>query len=201
MKVEGESEKEKKEEKNVNQTESIKIQEKMDEIEDLKNKVELYRKEVEEEKRKAEEYLTRLKYVQADYLNFRKRIEKEIEEIKKYSNERFIISLLEIVDELEMALEAGKNTNSIKTLLEGVEMTLKKLNKILENEGVKKIEALGKMFDPNVHYVIARIEKEDIEEGTILEEVRKGYIMKDRVIRPSIVKVAVKSINKNDVKR
>ncbi|MBC7090532.1 MAG: nucleotide exchange factor GrpE [Nitrososphaeria archaeon] len=169
------------------------LEEKKDEVEDLKKIVEEYRREVEEEKRKAEEYLTRLKYVQADYLNFRKRIEKEIEEVKKYSNERFIVSLLEVVDELEMALEAGKKTNSIKILLEGVEMTLKKLNKILEGEGVKRIEALGKMFDPNIHYVIARVEKDDIEEGTILEEVRKGYIMKDRVIRPSIVKVAVKS--------
>ncbi|MGB9725015.1 MAG: nucleotide exchange factor GrpE [Nitrososphaeria archaeon] len=169
------------------------LEEKKDEVEDLKKVVEEYRREVEEEKRKAEEYLTRLKYVQADYLNFRKRIEKEIEEVKKYSNERFIVSLLEVVDELEMALEAGKKTNSIKILLEGVEMTLKKLNKILEGEGVKRIEALGKMFDPNIHYVIARVEKDDIEEGTILEEVRKGYIMKDRVIRPSIVKVAVKS--------
>ncbi|MEM3423535.1 MAG: nucleotide exchange factor GrpE [Nitrososphaeria archaeon] len=188
------------EKRDISQTNAAKTQEqkKMDEIEDLKSKVELYRKEVEEEKKKAEEYLTRLKYVQADYLNFRRRIEKEIDEIKKYSNERFIISLLEIVDELEMALEAGKNTNSIKILLEGVEMTLKKLNKILENEGVKKIDALGKMFDPNVHYVIARVEKDDVEEGIILEEVRKGYIMKDRVIRPSIVKVAVKSSNKNN---
>jgi molecular chaperone GrpE len=168
-------------------------EERKDEVEDLRKRVEEYRREIEEEKRKAEEYLTRLKYVQADYLNFRKRIEKEIEEVKKYSNERFIISLLEVVDELEMALEAGKKTNSIKILLDGVEMTLKKLNKILEGEGVRKIEALGKMFDPNIHYVIARVEKDDIEEGTILEEVRKGYIMKDRVIRPSIVKVAVKS--------
>jgi len=168
-------------------------EERKDEVEDLRKRVEEYRREIEEEKRKAEEYLTRLKYVQADYLNFRKRIEKEIEEVKKYSNERFIVSLLEVVDELEMALEAGKKTNSIKILLDGVGMTLKKLNKILEGEGVRKIEALGKMFDPNIHYVIARVEKDDIEEGTILEEVRKGYIMKDRVIRPSIVKVAVKS--------
>jgi len=168
-------------------------EERKDEVEDLRKRVEEYRREIEEEKRKAEEYLTRLKYVQADYLNFRKRIEKEIEEVKKYSNERFIVSLLEVVDELEMALEAGKKTNSIKILLDGVEMTLKKLNKILEGEGVRKIEALGKMFDPNIHYVIARVEKDDIEEGTILEEVRKGYIMKDRVIRPSIVKVSVKS--------
>ncbi len=146
------------EKRDISQTNAAKTQEqkKMDEIEDLKSKVELYRKEVEEEKKKAEEYLTRLKYVQADYLNFRRRIEKEIDEIKKYSNERFIISLLEIVDELEMALEAGKNTNSIKILLEGVEMTLKKLNKILENEGVKKIDALGKMFDPNAVPTIQR---------------------------------------------
>jgi len=178
--------------KDIEQSSSL-PEERKNEVEDLRKRVEEYRREIEEERRKAEEYLTRLKYVQADYLNFRKRIEKEIEEVKKYSNERFIISLLEVVDELEMALEAGKKTNSIKILLDGVEMTLKKLNKILEGEGVKKIEALGKMFDPNIHYVIARVEKDDIEEGTILEEVRKGYIMKDRVIRPSIVKVAVKS--------
>jgi len=198
MEAEGNSVKREGEEGGRNGISCLEEKKDVEKVEDLKKIVEEYRKEVEEEKKKAEEYLTRLKYVQADYLNFRKRVEREMEEVKKYSNERFIVSLLEIVDELEMALNAGKSTSSINVLLEGVEMTLKKLNKILEGEGVKRIEALGKMFDPNVHYVIARVEKNDVEEGTILEEVRKGYIMKDKVIRPSIVKVAVKS-SKNNV--
>jgi molecular chaperone GrpE len=156
------------------------------------SRLEKLTRELEEEKRRSDEYLTRLKYMQADFENYRKRVDRQIEDIKRYSNERLVSDLLETVDELEMAIKAARTSNSIEVLIQGVEMSLRKIQKILANEGVTPIETIGKPFDPTRHSSAATIEKEGVEEGTIVEEIRKGYIMKDKVIRPSIVKVAVK---------
>jgi len=145
-----------------------------------------------EEKKRSEEYLTRMKYMQADFENLKKRMDRQMEEVKKYSNERIIIELLEIVDELETAIKASHNSDSKETVIQGVEMTLKKLRKILEKEGISPIECVGKPFDPSKHNAVARIEKKDADECTVVEEVRKGYAMRENVIRPSIVKVMVK---------
>jgi len=147
---------------------------------------------LETEKKRSEEYLTRLKYMQADFENLKKRFERQTEEIKNYCNERLIVELLDVVDELEMAVKSGHSSNSAEALTQGVEMTLAKLKKVLEQEGVSPIECVGKIFDPSMHNAVATIEKEDVEGCVIFEEVRKGYIMKGKLIRPSIVKVAVK---------
>ena len=157
--------------------------------------------ELEEEKKLCGEYLTRLKYLQADFDNYRKRVERQLEDIKRYSNERFVIEMLDVVDELEIAVKAGRDSNSTKVLIEGVEMTLKKIQKILRNENVRPIECLEKPFDPSKYNAIATVEKEDVEEGTVVEEIRQGYIMNDKLIRPSIVKVAIKpGVKKEEIK-
>lgn len=157
--------------------------------------------ELEEEKKRCREYLTRLQYLQADFDNYRKRVDRQLEDIKRYSNERFVIEMLEIVDELEMAIKTGRDSNSTDVLIEGVEMTLKKIQKVLGTENVRPIECLGKPFDPSKCNAIATVEKEDVEEGTVIEEIRKGYIMNDKIIRPSIVKVAVKPcLKKGEIK-
>jgi molecular chaperone GrpE len=148
--------------------------------------------DLKDEKKRSEDYLTRLRYAQADLENLKKRCDRQIEEVRKYGNESLIIELLEIVDELEMAVDSGRSSNSSEILIQGVEMTLKKLRNILKNEGVSPIECLGKSFDPSKHDAVARIEKEGIKDCTVVEELRKGYMMKEKVIRPSIVKVAVK---------
>jgi molecular chaperone GrpE len=145
------------------------------------------------EKKRSEDYLTRLKYLQADFENYKKRSDREAEQIKSYCNERLLIQLLDIVDELELAVKNGEISNSTETLLEGVEMTLKKLRKVLEQEGVFPIEnPEGKAFDPSRHYAIATVESDDVTESTVVEELRKGYMMRGKVIRPTIVKVAIK---------
>ena len=155
-------------------------------------------RELDEEKMHSEEYLNRLKYMQADFDNFRKRVERQMEDIKKYSNERLVLELLDVVDELGLAVKSGRDSVSSEVLVQGVEMTLKKLRKILHNEGVVPIECIGKTFDPSKHNAISKIERDDIEEGIIVEEIRKGYIMREKVIRPSIVKVAVKLCVKSE---
>lgn len=152
---------------------------------------------LEEERKRSEECFIRLKYMQADLENLRKRFDREINEAKEHCDERLMIQLLEIVDELEMAVKIGRSSNSADTLTQGVEMTLQKLNKMLKNEGVSPIDCLGKPFDPSKHDAVAKTEKDDAKECTVVEEVRKGYVMKEKVIRPSIVKVVVKPSSKS----
>jgi molecular chaperone GrpE len=149
--------------------------------------------QLETEKRRSEDYLTRLKYLQADFENLRKRCDRQIEETRSYSNERIISELLDVVDELEIATKAAKASPDSQMIIQGVEMTLKKLRKVLEQEGVSPIECEGQVFDPSKHHAIATEERVDVSDCVIVEEVRKGYMMKNKVIRPSIVKVAVNS--------
>jgi len=154
---------------------------------DLKQRLEM-------EKKRSEGYLTRLKYLQADFENLKKRYDRQIEETKSYCIERLVIQLLDVQDELEMALKNAQSADSAQTLIEGVQMTLKKLRKVLEQEGVYPIECeAGKVFNPSCHNAVVAAERNDVEACVVTEEVRKGYFMKDKVIRPSIVKVAVKS--------
>jgi molecular chaperone GrpE len=98
-----------------------------------------------------------------------------------------------VVDELELAVKNGEISTSPEPLLEGVEMTLKKLRKVLEQEGVSPIEnPEGKVFEPAKHNAVVAEQRDDVADGTVIEEIRKGYLMRGKVIRPSIVKVAVK---------
>jgi molecular chaperone GrpE len=154
---------------------------------------------LDSEKKRSEDYLTRLRYLQADFENQKKRFDRETEQIKTYGNERIIVSLLDVVDELELAVKNGEISTSPESLIEGVELTLKKLRKVLEQEGVTPIESPeGKIFDPARHNAVVTEEKYDVPECTVLEEIRKGYMMRGKVIRPSIVKVAVKSTKKEN---
>ena len=156
--------------------------------------------QLEAERKRSEEYLNSLKYLQADFENLKRRCERQIEQATKYSNERLAVKLLDVVDELEMAVKNAEASGSAQTLVEGVQMTLKKLRKVLEQEGVSPIESEGKPFDPSKHSAVAAVERDDVEGCVVAEEVRKGYIMKDKVIRPSIVKVAVKKNSKSQNK-
>jgi len=146
----------------------------------------------ENEKKRSEDYLARLKYAQADLENLQKRKDRELMEVREYCTEPLVIQLLEVVDELEMAVKAGHDGESVQAVTQGVEITLKKLKRILEIEQVYPIECVGKPFDPSKHNAVAKIERDDVDECTVIEEIRKGYIMKEKVIRPSLVKVAVK---------
>jgi molecular chaperone GrpE len=155
--------------------------------------VETVEKALEAERKRSEEYLTQLKYARADVENLMKRFDRQLEDAKLYANERIVIELLDAVDELELAVKSAASCDSAETLVQGVEMTLKKLTKILESEEVCPIESVGEPFDPEKHNAVARIEKKGVEGCTIIEEVRKGYTMRGKVIRASIVKVVVPS--------
>jgi len=142
------------------------------------------------EQARSKEYLNRLKYLQADFQNYGKRMEKELQEATQRSTEKLIAGLINILDDLESAILAGKTTENKDALLEGIEMVHKKLDRLLEKEGLVRLEAVGKLFDPNIHEVLAKISTKNHQSGIVIEETRKGFMFKGKVLRPSIVKIA-----------
>lgn len=148
--------------------------------------------ELEEEQQKSKEYLNRLKYLQADFENYRKRVEKEVQEAVQRGNEQLVACLIGVLDDLESAIQAGETTDNKAALLEGIRMVHKNLEKLLENEGLERLECVGQAFNPNMHEILAQIPTKDHQSGTVLEEARKGFMFKGNVLRPSIVKIACK---------
>ena len=153
---------------------------------------------LEHEKEKSEDLLHRLQYLQADFENYRKRVEKEMGDSRKFSNERLLSDLLTVKDELDLAFARARETKQNPVLLEGVGMIQKRLQNILSKEGVERIPSAGSRFNPDYHEAALRVASDE-EEGTVVEEVRAGYMLKGRVLRPSIVKVAGKqSMEENE---
>ncbi|MEM3525995.1 MAG: nucleotide exchange factor GrpE [Candidatus Jordarchaeaceae archaeon] len=152
--------------------------------------VELLKKALEEEKKRADDYLNRLKYLQADFENYMKRMEKERGEILKREKTRLISRLLVILDELELAIKNGKNAQDKNILVEGVEMVFNKFQKLLCEEGLCEIEALGKPFNPELHEAALVVQTDAHPNNTVIEELRKGFMINGKVVRPSSVKVA-----------
>ncbi len=141
------------------------------------------------EKQKADSFLNQLKYAQADIENLRKQMQRRVEEEVERWRSHLLLQLLPVVEELDLAIESASEADGSQ-LLQGVKIIRKKLGRILEREGVSPIEALGKPFDPNLHEAVMEVETPEKEDGMVVEEVRKGYLLRGRVLRPSMVKVA-----------
>jgi molecular chaperone GrpE len=145
----------------------------------------------EELNRTIEEFNNKYLRLYAEFDNYRKRVNREKEEILKYGNESLLSELLPAIDHLELALKhATGEVNS--GLVQGVEMTLKELYRTLEKFGLTRIEAEGKCFDPSVHHAMVQVEREDMDEKMVAEEMRTGYRYRDKVLRPSLVAVTAK---------
>lgn len=146
--------------------------------------IEDFKKQLEETKKLAEERLNQLKYLQADFDNYRKKFDKEKENIIKLANENLIKELIIILDDFENSLEHIENK-------EGTLLLQKKFYNILEKYGLKSIEALGKEFNPNFHEVLCK-ELNEKKDNEIIEEIQKGYILGSKVIRATKVKISEK---------
>lgn len=148
---------------------------------------------LKEEADKAQEYFDRILRLQADFDNIRKRMEKERQEFVKFANEGIVLELLNILDDLERAAELTQSEHQdLSAFLKGVEMILAHLYEMLKENGVKPIETEGKIFDPHFHEALMQIEDKNLPEHTIVEELQKGYMLNDRVIRTAKVKVSKK---------
>ena len=143
----------------------------------------------EDGKKDAEEEALNLKYMRlmADFQNFKRRTEKEKSDIYAFANEKIISELLNVIDNFERALAAG---NADDSFYKGMEMILKQLLGVVEKAGASEIAALGEDFDPNFHNAVMTEDSTEYESGKVTEVLQKGYILNNKVIRPSMVKVA-----------
>jgi molecular chaperone GrpE len=153
------------------------------------NEIQLLVKENEELKAKIEEAENRILRLQADYENSRRRAKLDLAATEKYKSQSLITGLLPAIDNFERALQIEVDNEQTKSVLQGVEMVYRSLLDALKAEGAEQIEAVGKEFDPNLHQAIMQVEDANFDSNIVVEELQKGYILKDRVIRPSMVKV------------
>ena len=138
---------------------------------------------------KLEEAENRYLRLQADFDNFRRRSRIELEASAKYRAQSIISDLLPAIDNFERALKMDVDNEQAKSLKQGVEMVYRSLLDALKNEGVEVIEAVGKEFDPHLHQAVMQAEDENFGPNIVVEEFQKGYMLKDRIIRPAMVKV------------
>lgn len=141
---------------------------------------------LEEELKQSEDKYLRL---YAEFENFKRRKNKEIETNNVYKSQKVITEILPSLDNLERALQVESDNEEIKSLLKGVEMVYEGLLNVLKTEGVELIETENAQFDPNYHHAVMQDEDSEKESGAILDTFQKGYKLKDRVIRPAMVKV------------
>ncbi len=160
-------------------------------IDQLKAKLDSKIEEVNEYKDK---YLRTL----AEMDNQRKRVMKEKEVLQKYANEKLILSILPVVDNFERAISAGEDSESVEKIVDGIRLIFKQLVNILEREGLQSFESIGKKFDPYKHEALLTIESEEHKPSTIVDEIEKGYLLSDKVIRPAKVTVSKQGIKKED---
>ena len=146
---------------------------------------------VKTEKTRAEDLFRRLQYLQADFENYRRRTEKDMSDARRFGNERLLSDLLVVNDEMELALEKARQSGETPVFLEGLEMVHKRLSNILSKEGVERIPGVGTMYTPELQEAALKVPSDE-EDGTIVEEIRSGYTLKGKILRPSIVKVAEK---------
>jgi molecular chaperone GrpE len=149
--------------------------------------------EFEKVSRERDEYLDLLTRKQAEFENFRRRVEKEKADIRVLAQSEVIREVLAVVDACETGLVSLCEADSAdsEVFLEGYELLLKQLKSLLDKFEVTEVPAVGKLFDPNVHEAVVREVSPDHEEGEVLEQYRKGYLIRDRLLRPSQVRVAV----------
>ncbi len=127
---------------------------------------------------------------QADFDNFRKRAAREKEDAVKYANSSFLERLIPIIDNFELGLVAARTGNDASSILAGMDMVAKQLSDFLNDSGVKPVEAVGEKFDPHMHEAVAQEASAEVEEGHVIRQLRKGYKLKDRLLRAAIVVVS-----------
>lgn len=146
--------------------------------------------QLEQLRQQLEEQQQRLLRVQADYDNFRRRTRQEKEEFAKYAASELVEQLLPVLDNFDRALHAAENSKDFDSLFKGVDMIFRQFLQVLEQSGLKEMDAVGQPFNPEYHEAVMKVEDSEQEEGTIVEQLQKGYMFKDKVLRPAMVKVS-----------
>nr|WP_246065298.1 nucleotide exchange factor GrpE [Allobacillus salarius] len=131
----------------------------------------------------------RLLRLQADFDNYKRRMKKEKEMDFKYKSQELATEIIPVLDNFERALQTGADNENVASFVDGVEMVYQQLHQALEKVGVTEIEAEGKEFDPTIHQAVMQVEEDGCDSNQVIEVLQKGYQLKDRVIRPAMVKV------------
>ncbi|HLR71429.1 MAG TPA: nucleotide exchange factor GrpE [Pseudogracilibacillus sp.] len=147
-----------------------------------------YQKEIDQLTEENEKLKERMLRVQAEFENYKKRTQKEKAADRKYKSEELATELLTVLDNFERALQT-ETSNENKGFIEGMQMIYSQLQEVLKTQGVEPIDTENEQFDPTYHHAVMQIEDEEIESNIIVEELQKGYMLKDKVIRPAMVKV------------
>ncbi len=175
------------EKQNMDKKETVDLEEDITEevMEERLDEIKQQLTAVTEEK---DEYLNKLKRLKADFVNYRNRAKKEKQQIEVKTKMEIISSLLPVIDNFERAL---KSVDEDSEFLSGVKMIHKQLIDVLKKEGLEVIDTEGEEFDPAYHEAVMQVEAEDVDSGFIVEEIQRGYMMEDKVVRPAMVKVAL----------
>ncbi len=198
IKIEGESEPAV--DINIEEDDSIDVEIEDKLIEIKQSEYEKLKSCLEDEKNKALKAVTDLKYVQADFVNYKKTLDKDKLDFVKYAEKDVLKDILDIYDNFERALENLNSQENINpSVKKGFEMIFKQVKSLLEKKEIKPIEAAGKQFDPYLHEVMMSEETEEYPEDHIIQELRRGYYFRDKVLRTSFVKIA-KPPKKEEVK-
>ncbi|WP_078379641.1 nucleotide exchange factor GrpE [Sutcliffiella halmapala] len=158
-------------------------------VEEVVEEVSAEQQKISELEAKLEESENRLLRLQADFDNFRRRTRLDQEAAQKYRAQNLVTDILPALDNFERALKVEAEDEQIKTFLQGMEMVHRQLVEALQTEGLEAISAVGQAFDPHQHQAVMQVEEGEGESNTVLEEFQKGYKLKDRIIRPAMVKV------------
>jgi molecular chaperone GrpE len=160
-----------------------------EEVEEL-DEVETLRGQLEEARNEAEEFLDGWRRTQAEFANYKKRQRSEEGRIRELANANLLRKLLPVLDDSERAISTMPEGIGKLSWIQGILMVMRKLEVVLESEGVELIEAEGETFDPHYHEAVTHEEMPGYEEGQIIGEVQRGYVLGDRVLRPALVRVA-----------
>jgi molecular chaperone GrpE len=163
-------------------------------IANLKEDLAILKEELLAARKSSDNNLNKLKYMMAEFDNYRKQMEKQIDSKIESGKAELLLKFLSLRDDYLRALEMAKQSKSEAVVIEGLEGILKNFDSLLKSEGVMEIETIGTPFDPNVHDVIGFSHEDEVEENIITKEIRRGYMLNNKVLRPSLVLISRKIV-------
>jgi molecular chaperone GrpE len=176
--------------KDENQNAPLEVVEKVEEEKRKETQIDLLKERLAKSEEQTKELEDRLLRLAAEFDNYKKRMAKEFGYLIKNANENLILQLLDTLDNFQRALNSAKTSNDYENFHKGVELIYNHLKEILSKEGLKEIEALGKPFDPNFHEAVIQAESDKYDEGVVMDEISRGYMLNDRLLRASKVVVS-----------